>query len=700
MDDQLRELRSAEGEELLIAALRDREKRVGEVLPLLIQLDKIYAEREAWADEIYPVILSLIYWVHSDPPLGLEVLSDLESELPVTATLLFGANTLVNARRTATTGGFSFILAALGMLLLFASGIVLPGILRRRSLEWQYRGRAASVLVQRLLATVLIASLAPICLLIAARLLIAMQLPDAWEIPGRMLLQGLAVIFFLRRMLWSMSREGGVLETNLKLSAGAARQLQRTARWTVRGMLFLGLPWWILKSEPISMTVVPRLLFTMMLVYFAVVLFRLVRGKAPLSIALFGTSGFWPRAWFVAGPVLALGLAAIVGMEVLGFRYGARRLAVNVLETFGAAVVIALFYKVLLNVTEKASRKLRYRRDEDTNYAEARKLSEEVFQKATRFVGAIAVLATVVFLAGFWGFSESIRGFSEGLRVYTIDGDAGLYLTVWDLLRAVAVIFAGHIVVANLPALYEVLVFSRMEKTDKGTRFAIVTITRYVVLIASYSLAILILHISLSSLGYVFAALSVGLGFGLQEIVSNFVSGLILFFERPVRVGDFVTVGETNGTVEKISIRATEVVNLDRQVIIIPNRMFITQEVTNWSHNDDFIRRTAKVGVAYGSDVEQVKRILHDIASNNPRVRKSPPIEVLMMEFGDSSLNFLVRVYSTIADRNLVLHEINTEITRRFEQEGIEIPFPQTDLHVRSIQDEKAIAAMMRKANE
>jgi potassium efflux system protein len=349
-----------------------------------------------------------------------------------------------------------------------------------------------------------------------------------------------------------------------------------------------------------------------------------------------------------------------------------------------------------MNLTEKATRRLRFRRDEETNYAEARKQSEEVFRQVTRFAGAVAVIAAVVFLASFWGIAESVQSFFEGLRLHTIDADAERYLTMWDILTAIGLVLAGHIIAGNIGALYEVLVFSRTEKTDKGTRFAIVTITRYLVFIAAYSSAILTLHISFSSLGYVFAALSVGLGFGLQEIVSNFVSGLILFFERPVRVGDFVSVGDTLGTVEKISIRATEVQNLDRQVMIIPNRMFITQEVVNWSHNDQFIRRTIEVGVAYGSDVEQVKRILYDIASQNNRVRHSPPVEILMMEFGDSSLNFLVRVYSTIADRNTVMHEICSEITRRFEEEGIEIPFPQRDLHVRSIQDETAIEALVR----
>ncbi len=487
------------------------------------------------------------------------------------------------------------------------------------------------------------------------------------------------------------------MESNLKLSADAARQLLRASRWTFRGLLFLALPWWILKSDTIGLQVIPRLLFTVMLGYFAIALIRLVRGKGPLVIALSGPLGIWTRAWFITGPVLILGFGAIVMMDVLGYRFGARLLAINVLQTFGAAVVIAIFYKLLLNLAERATRRLRYRRDEDTNYTEARKLSEKVFEQVTRFAGAVAVIVAAMFLAKAWGISDSVHSFFAGVKLYTIDAEAEVFVTLWDMVKAIVLIVSGHIVVANLEALYEVLVFSRMEKTDKGTRFAIVTITRYLVFVLAYSMAILTLHISFSSLGYVFAALSVGLGFGLQEIVSNFVSGLILFFERPVRVGDFVTVGDTLGVVEKISIRATEVLNLDRQVIIIPNRLFITQEVTNWSHNDDFIRRTIEVGVAYGSDVEQVRDILYDVALKNARVRKSPPVEILMMEFGDSSLNFLVRVFTTIQERNTVMHEINSEITRRFAEEGIEIPFPQQDLHVRSIQDARAIEALSRR---
>jgi small-conductance mechanosensitive channel len=697
VDDELREIRRDEEKESLRKALKDRREQIGQVLPVLRQIDGIYSARETQLDETYTYILRRIYWAHSDEPLGIESFKTLGKELGRVGSLLFGQPTREEAWAVARSGDGHFYAVVGGSALLFLLGLGIPGLLRRRSGRWKFRGGVFAVLLQRILAIILLSALAPLSLLAAARLLQTLSLPAIWIRPSLQLLVGLAVILFLRRICWAFTQEGGVLESSLKLPTDSIRQIGKSGRWIVRGLLLLALPWWILGSDPLSLTMLPRLLFTLMLAYFSLVLYGLVRGKSPLIIALSGPRGFWSRAWFFLGPLLALVLGAIVLMDILGYRYGSKRLALIVLQTFGAALVIAVFYRVLINVATRASQRLRYRRDEGTDAAEARKLSEEVFNKVTRFAGLVAVTATVVFLAGFWGISDTVRSLFDSVHLYTIDADAGRFVSLWDAIAAVLMVATGHLVVSNLPALYEVLVFSRIEKTDAGTRFVIMTVTKYIITVIAYSAAVLTLNISFASLGYVFAALSVGLGFGLQEIVSNFVSGLILFFERPVRVGDFVSVGDTLGTVEKISIRATEVLSLDRQVIIIPNRMFITEQVVNWSHNDPYIRNTINVGVKYGSDVEKVRRVLREIVEAHPGVRKNPKPDILMLEFGDSSLNFVVRAYTLIDTRWTVVHEINSEITRRFAAQDIEIPFPQHDLHLRSVQDPRVIEAFLTR---
>jgi potassium efflux system protein len=251
----------------------------------------------------------------------------------------------------------------------------------------------------------------------------------------------------------------------------------------------------------------------------------------------------------------------------------------------------------------------------------------------------------------------------------------------------------------NLPGLYELFLFPRMKRSDTGTRFVVTTVSKYLIFLFAYSAALLTLHFSFSSLGWLFAAASVGIGFGLQEIISNFVSGLILFFERPIRVGDVVTVGENTGTVKSITIRATHVENFDRQITIMPNRRFIVDDVINWSHNDMLIRRRVQVGVAYGTDVVRVSKILEEIVSKHPLVKKHPPPKILFSTFGSSSLDLDILVFIDLKDRFVAESQINTEIARRFAEEGIEIPFPQRDLHLRSVQDAAVITALGAKAD-
>ena len=193
---------------------------------------------------------------------------------------------------------------------------------------------------------------------------------------------------------------------------------------------------------------------------------------------------------------------------------------------------------------------------------------------------------------------------------------------------------------------------------------------------------------SWDKLQWLVAALSVGLGFGLQEIFANFVSGLIILFERPLRIGDTVTIGNVSGTVSRIQIRATTITDFDRKEMIVPNKAFITGQLTNWSLTDTVTRVTIKLGVAYGADLEATRRLLLRIAADNPRVLRDPEPLVFFLNFGASTLDHELRVHvRELADRNAAIDEINREIDRRFREQGIEIAFNQMDVHIRSIAD-------------
>jgi potassium efflux system protein len=170
----------------------------------------------------------------------------------------------------------------------------------------------------------------------------------------------------------------------------------------------------------------------------------------------------------------------------------------------------------------------------------------------------------------------------------------------------------------------------------------------------------------------------------LQKIIANFVSGLIILFERPIRIGDFVTIGENSGTVTRIKIRATTLGDLDNREILIPNENLISQEVTNWTLSNSTTRVVVHVGIAYGSDTDRAREVMLGVLRDNQRILDTPPPQVFFLGFGDSSLDFQVRFFlRTFEERFPVSHQVHTDINKTLAREGFEIPFPQRDLNFR-----------------
>lgn len=226
-----------------------------------------------------------------------------------------------------------------------------------------------------------------------------------------------------------------------------------------------------------------------------------------------------------------------------------------------------------------------------------------------------------------------------------------------------------------------------------GTREAVATMFGYVAFILAVLAGLSIAGFDLTNLAIMAGALGVGIGFGLQNIVNNFISGIILLFERPIRPGDFITVGETSGFVRKVSIRSTELETLDRMSVIVPNSDMLTTHVNNWTLRDPFGRIKVSVGVAYGSDTEKVKQILLDVARGNADVVQAghafiPGPNVLFSGFGDSSLDFELRVFIRQIERKWIIQsDLNFGIDAGFREHGITIPFPQRDLWFRNTPD-------------
>jgi potassium-dependent mechanosensitive channel len=283
-----------------------------------------------------------------------------------------------------------------------------------------------------------------------------------------------------------------------------------------------------------------------------------------------------------------------------------------------------------------------------------------------------------------WQLGTTFVPSPEGTEV--VDGQQGFTkpITISHLIIAVLVgiftLFAAH----NLPGLLEMSLLSRLP-LDAAIRYAITSLASYVIVILGIIVGFNTIGVGWSQVQWLAAALTVGLGFGLQEVFGNFVSGVIILFERPVRVGDIVTIGDVSGVVSRIRIRATTITNWDRKEFIVPNKEFITGRLMNWTLSDSVTRVTINVGIAYGSDTRQATEILRQVAQDNPFVMDDPPPIITFEEFGDSSLNFAVRLFlPNLQNRLACVHQYHTDVDEAFREAGIEIAFPQRDIHIRS----------------
>ena len=266
-----------------------------------------------------------------------------------------------------------------------------------------------------------------------------------------------------------------------------------------------------------------------------------------------------------------------------------------------------------------------------------------------------------------------------------IDGQESLQsITLVNVFFSLLYVALTFIFIKNFSSLIDLFLVGRFRMTS-GSRYALINLTRYAVITITFITVASELGGKWSEVQWLVAAVSVGLGFGLQEIFANMVSGIILLFERPIRVGDTVTVGEVTGKVSRIQIRATTLVDWDQKELIVPNKVFITEKLINWTLSDNITRVVIPVGIAYGSDEEQALRIFKQVMDESPLILKDPEPTVFFVGFGESSLDFSLRVFVPgMEHRNPVIDELHRRILHEFRAHNIEIPFPQRDLHIRS----------------
>ena len=423
-----------------------------------------------------------------------------------------------------------------------------------------------------------------------------------------------------------------------------------------------------------------------------------LRARAPRSLAL-----KLHAVWFVALVAIPLAVAALAAagyFVAAGYFFG------RILDSVFLGIGAVMLYGLMALWVQVQRLHLGHRHDED---AARPKEAGAVGEAGSEVLGArpaqldiatigeqtrslLDMFVTLLLLGAIWWV------WRDALPVLSVIGDYSLWsysdivdgkpvahpLTVGHLLLAIVAGAVTAVLVRNVGALLDIVLLQRFEMQSDAT-YAIKVIARYAVSIVGVLIACNILGIRWGDVQWLIAALGVGLGFGLQEIVANFVSGLIVLAERPIRIGDVVTVGGVSGTVARIHARATVVVDFDNKEVIIPNKAFITERVINWTLSDQTTRLLIKIGVAYGSDIALVQRLILDVVRGNRDVLQDPSPSVYLVAFGDSTLDFEIRAFVDSLDKRLrVQHEINIEVGRLLRENDIEIPFPQRDLHIRS----------------
>jgi len=541
-------------------------------------------------------------------------------------------------------------------------------------------------------------------------------------------LRAAALIWFTLRLPRELLRAGGVGTCHFGWPSDSAKSLRRQLWWltaiAVPGVFLIFV--FELRGEEAWKESIGRLTFTVLMLATAGFAHRTLRTGGALTTILRTAAFSGARPWMwrtlhYAGLAFSLFLAAAA---LRGYYWTALSIATRVHFTlfflFGLFVVFQLLARwSLLNGRRVALEQARQRREavaaKRQQHAagepegEVPEISEpELDLAAVRVQTSRLMSSTQLFLMviGLWliwadvipavGILREVRlwNVTETVTVSVTDAsgaerftteDRVVPVTLANLLLAVLLLVLTLGMVRNLPGLLEVSLFRRLG-VGAGERYAYATIVNYAITIAGIVLAFQAIGVGWSNIQWLIAAVGLGLGFGLQEIFANFVSGLIILFERPIRVGDTVTVGDVSGTVTKIHIRATWITGFDRKELVVPNKEFVTGRLINWSLSDPILRIDIPVGIAYGSDTDKAIEVLRDVASKTDNVLEDPPPQVLFLGFGDSSLNFEMRVFSPdVAHLFPIRHQIHMGIDAAFRRAGIEIAFPQRDVHVRSV---------------
>ncbi|MTD40813.1 mechanosensitive channel MscK [Erwinia sp. CPCC 100877] len=670
-------------------------KQLGNQLMLSINLQMNQQQLMNASSNLQKILTQQIFWVTSNKPMDWEWFSAFPQALK---DQIAGMKDLFNHGKAPPAPGLGLLLA-LPLLLL-------AGLVRWRFRWLKARLKALSDDVGQLRKDSQLHT--PMALLINL----------VRTLPVSLLILGIGVLLLCMRFISS------------DLMWGIAKEL--ALFWTI-----LGLSWRVLEKEgvavrhfmisPINSRHYRRQIVRISLALLPLLVWAVIGGHSPLHLMndvlgqlviflnLLLLAGLmlpiWRDAWrdkeshTIRLVVISILLLVPIGLLVLtatGYFYTTLRLAHRWIDTVYLVIIWNLLYQTVLRGLSVAARRIAWRRALARREAMAKEGEEgaetmveeepplgldQVNQQTLRLTTlAMFALFGLVFWA-IWSDLITVFTYLDSIVLWEYSSGSGgsavtKSVTMGSMLIALLSFTLAWVLIRNLPGLLEVLILSRL-KMRQGSSYAITTILNYVIIAAGAIAVLGSLGISWDKLQWMAAGLSVGLGFGLQEVFGNFIAGLMILFERPVRIGDTITIGTYSGTVSKIRIRATTLTDFDHKEIIVPNKAFVTERLINWSLSDTVTRVVVKLGVAYGSDLEKVRKILYQAATEHPKVMHDPAPEVFFLAFGQSSLDHELRFYvRTLVDRNATLDEVNRTIEQLCREHEIDVAFNRLEVHM------------------
>ena len=505
-------------------------------------------------------------------------------------------------------------------------------------------------------------------------------------------LSGTALALFVMRTMQLLCGPAGVGSLHFDWPQQVTANIYRELRWLVRWWLPLPLVTFLMVRTtliPSGEAVLVRYAMMVMLL----MLLMLLGGTLTRGAARVGWIGDRANQFRLGFMLVLIALAVII---VRGHVYSVDVVFIGLAATLLIGVFLLLVHAVLLRWVTVTRRRLRMAelieaRTEsggvedallDEQVANLGDLSEESSQLIN--VGIAAVAIAILFyiwspmLPAFEAFSEITLWTSTSMvEGQPVDNRISLAMLLVVGVLASLTIYGAR----KLPALIDLVLRSRTS-VSASARYTVSTLVNYVIVGSGIVAGLSALGLQWSQLQWLVAALGVGIGFGLQEIIANFISGLIILFERPIRVGDFVSTGGSDGFVTRIRIRATTICDLDGKELLVPNKEFITGRLLNWSLSDPKIRIILPVGIAYGSDAKEATKIISNIVRSHPRVVEEPEPQIVFESFGDNALQLSARCFLNSLEKRLaVVSELNHEIYQQLKEAGIVIAFPQRDIH-------------------